>query len=115
MSDPATAPPGHSISAHRAHGWCTVCPGRTAGEEVMAWRALATAQHATEGAVAAHADRFDAEVSEWTRCPKCGQDEALGVITVTARTDNGPRKAGGWSFCLSCQATPHLLLEVSHG
>ncbi|MFJ2205944.1 hypothetical protein [Streptomyces microflavus] len=32
------APPGHSIAAHRALGFCSACPGREFWEELLAWR-----------------------------------------------------------------------------
>lgn len=31
-------PLGHDIPAHVVHGWCCICHGRTAYEEVNAWR-----------------------------------------------------------------------------
>lgn len=36
--DPHTAPWGHSRAAHRVHGWCAHCTGRTAMDEAAAWR-----------------------------------------------------------------------------
>lgn len=48
MSDQATAPngrplerlapPGHSRSSHRVHGYCSFCPGIELWEELVAWR-----------------------------------------------------------------------------
>ncbi|MFF3096812.1 hypothetical protein [Streptomyces cyaneofuscatus] len=32
------APPGHSIAAHRALGFCSACPDRELWEETHAWR-----------------------------------------------------------------------------
>ncbi|MYX39023.1 MULTISPECIES: hypothetical protein [unclassified Streptomyces] len=37
-SSPRVAPPGHSRASHRAHGWCSRCPGREVWEELHAWR-----------------------------------------------------------------------------
>ena len=34
---PDLGPPGHSRPAHRVHGWCSHCPGRTVAEELAAW------------------------------------------------------------------------------
>jgi hypothetical protein len=34
-------PLGHSISAHRIHGWCSCCAGHSLAEEVCAWQAWA--------------------------------------------------------------------------
>ncbi|WPR52837.1 Lar family restriction alleviation protein [Streptomyces albidoflavus] len=120
MSDPtAPVPPGHSSSAHRAHGWCATCPGRTIPEELIAWRAQAATAHATRDAAAqaeaAHADTFDASVGDYRPCPKCGGAASLAVVTVTAATRHGRVVAGGWSYCLDCQATPHILQEATRG
>ena len=35
---PDLGPLGHSRPAHRAHGWCSHCPGRTVEEELAAWQ-----------------------------------------------------------------------------
>ncbi|MTE20289.1 hypothetical protein F0L17_14460 [Streptomyces sp. TRM43335] len=40
-----TTLPGHSTAAHRAHGWCSHCPGRTVEEEVIAWRSEENDRH----------------------------------------------------------------------
>ncbi|MFM9594090.1 hypothetical protein ACKI16_23935 [Streptomyces scabiei] len=45
-----TAPPGHSRSAHRVHGYCAACPGIQLWEELVAWRALENARRAAEDA-----------------------------------------------------------------
>lgn len=45
VADPHTAPPGHSLAAHRVHGWCAVCPSRTALEELVEWRIHENARH----------------------------------------------------------------------
>lgn len=31
-------PFGHSVSAHRVHGWCSRCPDRSMAEELTAWQ-----------------------------------------------------------------------------
>ncbi|MDK0525070.1 hypothetical protein [Streptomyces sp. ML-6] len=40
-------PLGHSIPAHRVHGWCSHCPGRSLAEEVAAWQVDALDRTAT--------------------------------------------------------------------
>jgi hypothetical protein len=101
MDDVQAAPPGHSAAAHRAHGWCAFCPGRTVMDEVGAWRS----------------QESDAEAgplqstTEVRACPACGED-ALFVATITLLTGEGPRRAGGWSLCMECEATPE---EARHG
>jgi hypothetical protein len=35
---PDCIPLGHSIPSHVVHGWCCLCPGKTADDEVNAWR-----------------------------------------------------------------------------
>ncbi|MGW3736659.1 hypothetical protein [Streptomyces sp. NPDC005148] len=49
MADP-NIPLGHSIPAHRVHGWCSHCPGRSLAEEVAAWQVDAEERHAAEEA-----------------------------------------------------------------
>ena len=44
------APIGHSIAAHRTHGWCASCPDRSAADEIVAWRLDATDRHAAASA-----------------------------------------------------------------
>jgi hypothetical protein len=44
-ADPYTAPAGHSLAAHRVHGWCAICRGRTALEELAEWRIHENARH----------------------------------------------------------------------
>ncbi|MFI6496875.1 hypothetical protein [Nonomuraea typhae] len=34
-------PLGHSIAAHRIHGWCYLCADHTLAEEVLAWQVWA--------------------------------------------------------------------------
>ncbi len=41
----ATAPYGHSTASHRAHGYCSACPGIEMWEELVAWRARDNAAH----------------------------------------------------------------------
>lgn len=40
-----TAPLGHSIPAHRVHGYCSLCQGRTVEEELIAWQLHEQARH----------------------------------------------------------------------
>ena len=40
-------PLGHSTPAHRVHGWCSHCPGRSVAEEVAAWQVDALDRTAT--------------------------------------------------------------------
>lgn len=58
MPDPG--PLGHSRPAHRVHGWCSHCPGRTVAEELAAWQVR-------EDAVADIARGY---------CPHCGRGDA---------------------------------------
>ncbi|MFD3612375.1 hypothetical protein ACFWXA_30775 [Streptomyces atroolivaceus] len=46
MADTSTAPLGHSVSAHRVHGWCSHCRDHGLAEEVAAWRMDETDRHA---------------------------------------------------------------------
>jgi len=34
-------PLGHPIGSHHLLGWCCLCPGRTAAEELAAWQVWA--------------------------------------------------------------------------
>jgi hypothetical protein len=43
-----TAPPGHSRSAHRVHGFCSACPGVELWEELVAWRRRENSRHDAE-------------------------------------------------------------------
>lgn len=99
-----SAPLGHSRSAHRAHGWCSHCPGRSPAEEVIAWRADALErQHAED---TAH-DAGPAEASTaWKPCPACEDEGSLSVVTVTVRTGTGRKRAGGWAYCHNCENVP---------
>ncbi|MGV2914555.1 hypothetical protein [Streptomyces alfalfae] len=40
-----TADIGHSRAAHRAHGFCSACPGIELWEELVAWRARENETH----------------------------------------------------------------------
>ncbi|HLL37261.1 MAG TPA: hypothetical protein VK545_25985 [Streptomyces sp.] len=105
------APPGHSIAAHRAHGWCSHCPGRTPAEEVIAWRARENEQHG----VARHGfgPGLTATASYDQRCADCGKDTLL-IVRVQADV-HGLRTAGGWALCHACGATPHPVMETPDG
>lgn len=100
-TEPRKAPLGHSIPAHRALGWCSHCPDRSLAEEVMAWQLDAQDRHAEEDADGP----LDA-VTEWQACPECGHTGSLSVVKVIARTTTGPKKVGGWKYCLNCEAVP---------
>jgi hypothetical protein len=47
-ADPHATPLGHSIPAHRVHGWCSHCPDRSVAEEVAAWQVDAQTRHAAQ-------------------------------------------------------------------
>ncbi|MFC7791405.1 hypothetical protein [Streptomyces cinereoruber] len=96
------APPGHSIPAHRVHGWCAYCRGRTLAEEVIAWRSDAQERHVTETESAQYIETTTA----WEACPECGHDDTLSTVTVMARAKSGWKPAGGWRYCINCQAVP---------
>ncbi|MFB7114498.1 hypothetical protein [Streptomyces sp. NPDC056291] len=120
MADPQyRAPFGHSVSAHRVHGWCSHCPEHTPDEELIAWRTHErrrhmVAQQATEAESPYPHTRT--EGVDDRPCPACGR-ETLAVVTVHVITDAGPRKAGGWAACRNteCQATPHPVMEETRG
>ncbi|NEA42766.1 hypothetical protein [Streptomyces sp. SID11385] len=99
------APVGHSRAAHRVHGWCSHCPGRTAAEEVIAWRSEAADRHAAEDWIGDEGGPFDASTA-WRKCPECGVAGALSVVTVTVQSTSSPKRAGGWAYCLNCEAVP---------
>lgn len=107
------APPGHSLAAHRVHGWCSHCRGHDAIEETCAWRVWEGERQARrEAAMEAQEARpgINAAATPNQRCPGCG-DLALTVVTVRVLTDTGPRVAGGWAYCTACDATPHPVME----
>ncbi|WP_331731853.1 hypothetical protein OG298_45225 (plasmid) [Streptomyces sp. NBC_01005] len=60
-TDSREIPLGHSIPAHRVHGWCSHCPGRSLAEEVAAWQVDAL-DRTTTTALAPSGDDRDAEV-----------------------------------------------------
>ena len=104
------APLGHSIAAHRAFGWCSHCKEHGVAEEVGAWRVREhRLQEAQEQAVPSHG--IELAAAEPAPCPECGE-RLLNVVTVRVLTDTGPRLAGGWAYCTSCDATPHPVMEV---
>ncbi|WP_199570539.1 hypothetical protein [Streptomyces murinus] len=105
-ADSHKAPLGHSIPAHRVLGWCSLCPDRSLAEEVCAWQLDAQDRHAEEDGDGP----LDAATA-WVTCPECGHDGSLSVVTITVRTTTGPKTAGGWKFCLNCEAVPR---EAAH-
>ncbi|MFF4147298.1 hypothetical protein ACFY0A_39720 [Streptomyces sp. NPDC001698] len=107
-------PFGHSVAAHRVHGWCALCPDRTPDEELIAWRTHERRRHMLgELLLQVHAS---AEAVDDRPCPACGR-ETLALVTVFVTTDAGHRLAGGWVACRNtdCQATPHPVLEEPRG
>ncbi|NED89772.1 hypothetical protein G3I76_58075, partial [Streptomyces sp. SID11233] len=38
--------------------------------------------------------------------PECGVAGALSVVTVTVQSTSSPKRAGGWAYCLNCEAVP---------
>ncbi|MFD3978262.1 hypothetical protein ACFWR6_06715 [Streptomyces griseus] len=94
------APPGHSVAAHRTHGWCSHCGGRSPAVEVVAWRRDAAERHAADsGPLSTETD--------YRECPVCRHDATYAVVTVQVTTAGGVRKpAGGWAYCLNCEAVP---------
>ncbi|MEC3995168.1 hypothetical protein VSR01_17160 [Actinacidiphila sp. DG2A-62] len=100
-------PLGHSIPAHRVHGWCSHCPQRSLAEEVAAWQIDAEERHMEEeGGEGPFAVAVD-----WQKCPDCGDPHSLSVVQVTVRTTTGIKRAGGWVFCLNCESVPQ---EAAH-
>ncbi|MFJ3249079.1 hypothetical protein [Streptomyces sp. NPDC086782] len=113
------APLGHSVAAHRVHGWCSRCPERTSDEELIAWRTHERRRHMLEQQDAQAESPYPhthVEAIDDRPCPDCGR-ETLIVVTVHVSTDAGPRPAGGWAVCRNpgCQATPHPVLEAPRG
>lgn len=100
-ADSHKVPLGHSIPAHRDLGWCSHCPDRSLAEEVGAWQLDAQERHA-EDDVDGPLDSF----TDWQTCPECGHVGSLSVVEITVRTSTGPKRAGGWKYCLSCEAVP---------
>ncbi|GAA2948272.1 hypothetical protein ACFPN0_15220 [Kitasatospora cinereorecta] len=99
-------PLGHSIPAHRVLGWCSHCPNRSLAEEVAAWQLDAQERH--------EADDVPGPLSSsvgWQSCPECGEAESLSVVEFTVRTATGLKRAGGWKFCVHCEAIPQ---EAAH-
>ncbi|MFG2404268.1 hypothetical protein ACGFR8_07990 [Streptomyces brevispora] len=114
--DPRIAPIGHSVSAHRAHGWCSHCPDHTPVGEVIAWRTREANQQAARHEAAVHTSPWGLEASSVSglRCPACGLDD-LTVVTVHVVTDNGQEEAGGWAVCGTCLTTPYPRWEGPRG
>jgi hypothetical protein len=107
------APLGHSISAHRAFGWCSHCKDHGVAEEVGAWRIRETRlQEANDATVRTHG--INATADDPVPCPECGE-RLLTVVTVRVLTSAGPRVAGGWAFCTGCEGTPHPVMEEPRG
>ncbi|MFB8347927.1 hypothetical protein [Streptomyces niveus] len=105
-ADPHKVPLGHSIPAHRVHGWCSHCPDRSVAEELAAWQIDAQERHAADDADGP----LDSSV-DWQTCPDCGHAGSLSVVAITVRTTTGPKKAGGWKYCLNCEAVQQ---EAAH-
>ncbi|MFJ6014470.1 hypothetical protein [Streptomyces sp. NPDC092952] len=103
------APLGHSIPAHRALGWCSHCPDRSLAEEAMAWQLDAQERYAADDADGP----FEA-LTDWRTCPECGYVASLSVVTIRVRTTTGAKRAGGWAFCLNCEAVPAVPQEAAH-
>lgn len=99
--DPAI-PLGHSTPAHRDLGWCFLCPGRSLAEEVTAWQLDAQDRHTAQDTD----PQYLSAVTDWATCPTCEEDGVLSVVTVTVRTTTGPKRAGGWTYCIACEAAP---------
>ncbi|RPK58199.1 hypothetical protein EES44_24340 [Streptomyces sp. ADI96-15] len=92
-------PLGHSIPAHRVLGWCSHCPDRSLAEEVAAWQLDAQERH--------EADQADGPLRSsvsWQTCTECGHADSLSVAEVTVRAAAGPKRVGGWRFCVNCEA-----------
>lgn len=102
----SSVPLGHSIPAHRVHGWCSHCPDRSLAEEVAAWQLDAQARHMEDDAPGPLTSSVN-----WQPCPTCGEAESLSVVGFTLDTSTGPKRAGGWRFCVNCEAIPQ---EVTH-
>ncbi|PSK57976.1 hypothetical protein B0E38_01821 [Streptomyces sp. 111WW2] len=111
----AEAPWGHSSAAHRAHGFCSDCHGRSTVDELVAWRVAENRRHEADQAVltasAADPSPITLTAERDRPCPACGR-EALTVVTVALVVDSGEsRTAGGWAHCTACDAIPHPLWE----
>lgn len=115
-TDPHTAPIGHSISAHRVHGWCSHCSDHTPAHEVIAWRTREAERHAAseKAAAAARPGELQLTSEDGLPCPVCRSD-ALTVVTVRLHTDDRQEEAGGWALCSHCLATPYPRWEGPRG
>lgn len=107
-----TAPLGHSVSAHRVHGWCAI--ERTVDEELIAWRTHERSRYEIAKTTCAASPAINATAEYERPCPDCGR-ETLTVTTVRIQLDDRPHVAGGWALCLHCNATPHPVMEESRG
>ncbi|MEZ0073604.1 hypothetical protein [Planotetraspora sp. GP83] len=108
----AEAPIGHSRAAHAVHGWCSHCNGRTAADEVVAWRVR-------ENNRTGYGDHDDPDGPPtageqvpllgdlrhgW--CPHC-RALTLSMATISAVTDAGVTVIGGYAVCESCGWSPY--------
>lgn len=100
MRPDPTPPPGHSITAHRGLGWCSLCPGRSLADEVIAWRLEAQDRHTAQDTD----PQYLSAVTGWAKCPACREDGVLSVVTVMVHTTTGQKRAGGWTYCIACEA-----------
>ncbi|MFD3848175.1 hypothetical protein ACFWVB_20080 [Streptomyces microflavus] len=91
---------GHVRASHRVLGWCSLCPGRDAMDELLAWRNDAYLDPADE------ANPPMAITSAYTDCHPCGGKETVVTSLVTVRTRDGRRRAAGWTYCLACDDAP---------
>lgn len=108
---PEAAPLGHSRAAHRVHGWCADCTGRTVGEELVAWRVEENrreeATQATRDASSRSPSAVNLHATTERPCPACGR-EAMTLVSVVMTLAGGERRTvGGWAHCALCDATPH--------
>lgn len=113
-ADRHTAPLGHSISAHRVHGWCSHCRGHGPFEELVAWRADANERHAAEDPDSETPLVVDVHTMQ-ASCPECGQSDSVLESSFTATTRGGVQKIGTLVFCLECEATPALPTKEGTG
>jgi len=88
------------------HGSCAKCPGSSVEGELVAWRTHERARYEVARQAVTPSPEVDTAVAYERPCPACGR-EALMVATVHVHFDDRPKKAGGWAFCLHCDALPH--------
>ncbi len=97
-----TAPLGHSVSAHRVHGWCAI--ERTADEELIAWRTHERSRYEIAKTTCAASPAIDATAEYERPCPTAGGKPSPSPPCASSLTTGPTSPADG--HCASTATPP---------